>query len=114
MCLCVLQFWHSWPVPPASTEHGLTISQVEVVPKPEVNHEPEVEEPEEHREDRGKDLRGLEGLERDNPMLRRQKEYSQMIDGSDEEDRDDEDEEWNEQPSPSDYEKHFIPCIVDV
>ncbi|XP_026772684.3 interleukin 12 receptor, beta 2a, like [Pangasianodon hypophthalmus] len=111
------QFWHSWPVSSASMEYGLTISQVEVVPEPEVDHEPEVEQPEEHREhreSRGKELQGFGGLEQNNSVLRHQKEYSQMIDSSDEEGRQDEDEEWNEEPFPSDYEKHFLPCIVDA
>lgn len=97
-------------------EHSLTISQVEVVPEPEVDQEPEVEQPEElreHRQSRGKELQGYGGLERNKSMLRHQKEYSQMIDSSDEEARENEDEEWNEQSFPSDYEKHFLPCIVD-
>lgn len=89
-------------------ESGLTISQVEVVPGPQVDHEAEEKQPEEHRE------QGLEGLEKNNSSLGHQKEYSQMIDSSDEDGREDEDEEWNEQMFPSDYEKHFIPCFVDV
>lgn len=97
-------------------EYGLTISQVEVVPEIQVNHEPEVEQPEntENREHRQKELQGLERLEQNNSTLPHQKEYSQMIDSSDEEGREDEDEDWNEQLFPSDYEKHFIPCIVDA
>ncbi|KAK3552815.1 hypothetical protein QTP86_022564 [Hemibagrus guttatus] len=103
------QFWQSWPVPSAPVEYGLTISQVEIVPEPEIHHEPEVEQPEEHREQdqsREKELQGYGELEQNNSLLRRQKEYSQMIDSSD--------EEWNEEPYPSDYEKHFLPCIVGV
>lgn len=98
-------------------EHGLTISQVEVIPDPEDNREPEVvEQLEEHRgheHSRGKELRGLEELQQNNSTLHHQKEYSQMVDTSDEEERDDKDEEWNE-PFTSDYEKHFMPCIVDA
>ncbi|XP_060748666.1 interleukin 12 receptor, beta 2a, like isoform X2 [Tachysurus vachellii] len=116
-----LPFWQSLPVRSASMEHGLTISQVEVVPEVEVNHEPEVEQPEEPREhdqSRGKELQGYEELKRNNSVLRRQKEYSQMIDSSDEEgkecEEDEWNEEWNEETFPSDYEKHFLPCIMGV
>ncbi|XP_060757636.1 interleukin 12 receptor, beta 2a, like isoform X2 [Neoarius graeffei] len=109
-----VNFWQSLPPPSNPMENSLIISQVEVVPEPEVNQEPEVEQPEELREDgqsRGKELQGYGGLERNNSILRQQKEYSQMIDSSDEEAN--EDEEWNEQSFPSDYEKHFLPCTVD-
>ncbi|XP_053467354.1 interleukin 12 receptor, beta 2a, like [Ictalurus furcatus] len=106
------QFWHSWPVPSASMEHGLTISQVEVVLEPEVDHEPEEEQPEEdreHRHIREKELQGYGGLQKNNSVLGHQKEYSQMIDSSDEEGGEN---EVDEQPFPSDYEKHFLPCFV--
>ncbi|KAG7334994.1 hypothetical protein KOW79_001590 [Hemibagrus wyckioides] len=111
------QFWQSWPIPSAPIEYGLTISQVEVVPELEIHHEPEVEQPEEPREQdqsREEELQGYGELERDNSLLRRQKEYSQMIDSSDEDGRSCEAEEWNEDwnEEPSGYEKHFMPCVV--
>ncbi|KAF4092781.1 hypothetical protein AMELA_G00024230 [Ameiurus melas] len=109
------QFWDSMPFPSASMEHGLTISQVEVVLEPEVDHEPEEEVPEEereHRHIREKELQGYGGLQPNNSVLGHQKEYSQMIDSSDEEGGENEVDEWNEQPFPSDYEKHFLPCFV--
>lgn len=116
---CVLQFWQSWPIPSAPIECGLTISQVEVVPELEIHHVPEVEQPEEHREQdqsREKELQGYGELERDNSLLRHQTEYSQMIDSSDEDGRSCEAEEWNEDwnEEPSGYEKHFMPCVVVV
>ncbi|GAA6100661.1 interleukin 12 receptor, beta 2a, like [Tachysurus ichikawai] len=75
-----------------------------------------VEQPEEHREhdqSRGKELQGYEELERNNSMLRRQKEYSQMTDSSDNDGKECEDE-WNKDPFLSVYEKHFLPCIMSV
>ncbi|KAI5619200.1 hypothetical protein C0J50_21231 [Silurus asotus] len=96
-------------------ECGLAISQVEIVLKPKVDPEPEEEQEleEEHREQgqgREKELQRYDGVEQNNLMPSHQKEYSQMIDSSDEDDG----EDWYEQPFPSDYEKHFLPCIVEA
>ncbi|XP_062874922.1 interleukin 12 receptor, beta 2a, like [Trichomycterus rosablanca] len=130
------QFWHSWPESSnsISAQYSLPISQIEVIPlpKPEENDEqivrlPELKElqsePEEDRELTGDMEEGQQesrGMERSDSMLaHNRKEYSQVIDSSDEESRndeddDDDDEEWDEKPSSSDYERHFLPCIVDT
>ncbi|TSO37046.1 Relaxin-3 [Bagarius yarrelli] len=108
------QSWQSWPVLSASMENGPTISHVIVVPEPEINYEFKVRESNKHQEN---DHSGNKELQRNisnNSMPCHQKEYSQMIDDSDEEGRQYEDEEWNEEPFSSDYEKHFLPCTVDI
>ncbi|XP_072550522.1 interleukin 12 receptor, beta 2a, like [Salminus brasiliensis] len=119
------QFRQSWLVPQNPSENTLTISQVEVVsgsdslPDPEEVHELIVDSPEvepQSEEDGDKELQEPERLERiDSLNLHKTNNYRQMIDSSEEEvSREYEDEEWEEQVSPSDYEKHFLPCIQDM
>ncbi|XP_066498334.1 interleukin 12 receptor, beta 2a, like isoform X2 [Hoplias malabaricus] len=127
------QNWQSSLVPSSLLEHPLTISAVNVVMGPDntidpgSDHElivelPEVDQqktwPEENGEDRGGALQESGGLERVNSMLlHKTKDYRQVIDSSDEEanrEDEDEDEEWFEQTSTSDYEKHFLPCVQDA
>lgn len=111
------QLWHSWPGSSnsISVQCNLLFSQIEIIPLPK----PEKELPEPNEED-GELVGEVEGelesrdIESDSVRAFNKKGYSQVIDSSDEENRNDEDEEWCEKPSPSDYEKHFLPIIVDT
>ncbi|XP_076853344.1 interleukin 12 receptor, beta 2a, like isoform X2 [Brachyhypopomus gauderio] len=82
---------------------------------PEEEDEEEEEEQLEEDPGPGEDVGQQEpehgGLERTNSaVLDRRKDYSQMIDCDDEQGSG-EDEDWDEQPYPSDYERHFLPCL---
>uniref|UniRef100_A0A3B1K0D0 Fibronectin type-III domain-containing protein n=1 Tax=Astyanax mexicanus TaxID=7994 RepID=A0A3B1K0D0_ASTMX len=136
VCVCVLQFRQSWLANPS--EYTLTVSQVEVFIIPENPLDPEEEEEEEEElivglpqvepqrthpetdrdreEDGDKELHKPGEIETiDSKHLPGTNNYSQMLDSSEEEaSRDDEYEEWEEQACPSDYEKHFMPCIQDA
>ncbi|XP_022529424.2 interleukin 12 receptor, beta 2a, like isoform X1 [Astyanax mexicanus] len=130
------QFRQSWLANPS--EYTLTVSQVEVFIIPENPLDPEEEEEEEEElivglpqvepqrthpetdrdreEDGDKELHKPGEIETiDSKHLPGTNNYSQMLDSSEEEaSRDDEYEEWEEQACPSDYEKHFMPCIQDA
>ncbi|XP_017561393.1 interleukin 12 receptor, beta 2a, like isoform X2 [Pygocentrus nattereri] len=126
------QFRQSWLVPHNPSEHALTISPVDEVlisdkpldPEAELIVEfPEVEQqqtqPEEDREygeEGEKELQGPGRLDRNDSMtLQRANEYRQVIDSSEEEvSRENDDDDWDELPSPSDYEKHFLPSVQDM
>ncbi|KAK1799289.1 hypothetical protein P4O66_007537, partial [Electrophorus voltai] len=124
-------FHHSWPTACTLVEHSLKISNVEevivsdsprvleddskqIVGLPEVpeveqhpaqlDEEPEPGVGEVHEQESG-------GFKRtSSAVVHRRKDYSQVID-SDYEQGGEEDEEWDEQPHPSDYERHFLPCM---
>ncbi|KAL6476984.1 hypothetical protein MHYP_G00154830 [Metynnis hypsauchen] len=123
------QFRQSWLVPHSPSEHALTISPVDVVlisdkpldPEAELIVEfPEVEQQQTRSEEDGE--HGEEGekepgrLDRnDSMLLQRANEYRQAIDSSEEEaSRENDDDDWDELPSPSDYEKHFLPSVQDM
>ncbi|XP_036445409.1 interleukin 12 receptor, beta 2a, like isoform X2 [Colossoma macropomum] len=126
------QFQQSWLVPHRPSEHALMISTVDVIlisdspfdPEAELIVElPEVEqqqtrpeEDREHGEEGEKELQEPGRLDRnDSMLLQRANEYRQVIDSSEEEaSRENDDDDWDELPSPSDYEKHFLPSVQDM
>ncbi|KAL7860408.1 hypothetical protein AOLI_G00167570 [Acnodon oligacanthus] len=126
------QFRQSWLVPHSPSEHALSISPVDVVLISDKHLDPEVElivefpqveqqqtwpeEDGERGEEGEKELQEPGRLDRnDSVVLQRANEYRQVIDSSEEDaSRENDDDDWDELPSPSDYEKHFLPSVQDT